>query len=280
MWGTEEKHEPNYNSAAFHLQRYIKPSDAKAIVKSCIRFLKTLEFDAVAFRGLSGALIAPTIAMEMGKELIAVRKHKGEHSSNMVEGDRNARTYVIVDDFIGSGNTVRVMLDEIEKYAPGAECIGVLQAYYINKKMTSDDWLTFDTLFVTEIVTNWKDDHRRRKAEEIMLRKAKEENQASARVKSYKPEMKRWTPIPEAEDYSQWKTKELLETAERNLQALGLPPLQKALKPAPPKVIAKIKRRLREQAALSQSRLEQDRANFRARMNIDRQPSSRMTTYM
>lgn len=245
----EEQHVPNYNSVAHHLSRFIKPAEAKVIVKNCIKFLKKIEFDAIAFRGLSGALIAPSIAMEMGKELIAVRKTKGDHSSNMVEGDRNARTYVIVDDFIGSGNTVLKMLDEIAKYAPGAECIGVLQAFYINDPV-GVGIATYEELFVTKIVETWKNTYRGRKAAEIMQRKAADE-----------PTMKRAQNWIVQEECSQWKAQE------RSLQALGLLPLQKALKSAPPEVIAKFNKK----------RLEQDRENFRARMNIDRQPSYQTT---
>lgn len=116
------EHRPNYDNTVTHLKEFINPREAKRIVEMSVRYLRQLEasgkveFTTIAFRGLSGALIAPMIAMEMDKSLLAVRKVKRTgHGSNPVEGDYNAGKYIIVDDFISTGETCREIMQEIEE---------------------------------------------------------------------------------------------------------------------------------------------------------------------
>jgi len=67
---------------------------------------------AVAFRGISGALVAPIVAFKLGLNAIAVRKpgadcHNGiTHHSIALEGSPVER-YVIVDDFVNTGETIK-----------------------------------------------------------------------------------------------------------------------------------------------------------------------------
>ena len=74
----------------------------KRIIKSKVKF------DAIAFRGMSGAIIACPVASIFKKPLIIVRKSiKNCHSSRQVEGFIDAKKYIIVDDFIETGKTIR-----------------------------------------------------------------------------------------------------------------------------------------------------------------------------
>ena len=98
---------------AAHLERGLDPVLRRLTIENLLRILKHFDFDAIAFRGLSGALIVPTIAMMMDKTLLAVRKGEQSHSSRMVEGDYNARRYVIIDDLIASGTTVQTIVQSI-----------------------------------------------------------------------------------------------------------------------------------------------------------------------
>jgi hypoxanthine phosphoribosyltransferase len=75
----------------------------------------------------------------------------------MVEGDRATLRYIIVDDVIASGKTVQEIHKEIDKFAPQAKCIGVLQAYYFAKQDYSRD------IFHTDITKRME----KKKAEEI-----------------------------------------------------------------------------------------------------------------
>jgi adenine/guanine phosphoribosyltransferase-like PRPP-binding protein len=70
-----------------------------------------VSFDTIAFSGVSGALIAPLIADRLGKHLTVIRKRPEQeraHSSRPCEGwcDPQAK-YIIVDDFLDTGATVR-----------------------------------------------------------------------------------------------------------------------------------------------------------------------------
>lgn len=94
-------------------------------VYKIVNLLRGKEFDAIAFRGMSGATIAPSVALALNKSLIMVRKPKdGSHSDMRVEGDRTARTYVIIDDFQSTGETVRAIVEDVHNWSPDMLCIG------------------------------------------------------------------------------------------------------------------------------------------------------------
>ena len=119
------EHKPQIVCAS-HLWRFLQPQELKIITRVAVSVLSKHDFDAVAFRGISGNLIAPAIAMEMNKSLIAVRKTtKDCNSDRKVEGDIVARRYVIVDDFISSGATVNAIMDEIYEVNKESRCIYV-----------------------------------------------------------------------------------------------------------------------------------------------------------
>lgn len=90
------------------------------------------EAEAIAFTGLSGALIAPELATRLGLRLLAVRKEETKHSDNMVEvarGIPESVKYVVVDDLIDSGTTICRMHNAIQKSWPEAELLGAWLYY-------------------------------------------------------------------------------------------------------------------------------------------------------
>lgn len=94
------------------------------LINDIVRFIKkkNFRFSAIAFRGMSGALVAPAVAAKMNKKLICVRKDgDGSHTCYLVEGYVRARTYIIIDDFIETAKTVL----SITKELPG-KCVGVV----------------------------------------------------------------------------------------------------------------------------------------------------------
>ena len=124
-------HKPEYDHALY--LKYLLPTEnLRSSVRRARMILKELDFDAIAFRGMSGALIAPSLALSLNKSLLMVRKENDDtHSKNehngLVEGDRAARSYIIVDDMISSGETVRAIRTEIAKFAPHIACLGTLE---------------------------------------------------------------------------------------------------------------------------------------------------------
>jgi adenine/guanine phosphoribosyltransferase-like PRPP-binding protein len=143
------KHHPEYEHSDYlysclRLEEYqLRLPKAKAI-------LKKYKFDAIAFRGMSGALVAAPLALAIKKTLIMVRKpedEKARHSTRAVEGDRGAQSFVIVDDFVSSGTTMKTMLRAIKKFNPEAVCIGYLGWQRCQKRLTLNPipshWLAY-----------------------------------------------------------------------------------------------------------------------------------------
>lgn len=124
------KFNPSYNGS-YYLERLYNQELAISLIGSAVEYLKTIEFDAIAFSGMSGALSAIPIAYKLNKPLILVRKKsdtpKTRHSNCEVEGCNNARTYIIIDDFISSGATVKYILKQMWKFTPSAKCLGVVE---------------------------------------------------------------------------------------------------------------------------------------------------------
>lgn len=125
---------PHYRTASY-LRDFVDPVHLKERIDLCVQALKIDlgRFDAIAFTGMSGALIAPPVAMALGKSLIMVRKPgHSSHSDYTVEGDYAARRYVIVDDFRSSGKTEANIRESIAQVMPRAEYIGFLSGLYLD----------------------------------------------------------------------------------------------------------------------------------------------------
>lgn len=102
----------------------------KSILDKAVRKLKLVmrshPFTAIAFRGVSGALFAPSIADKLKVGLIAIRKETENcHSSCLIEGLTNVN-YIIVDDFISSGRTIREIVGKIQEEDShnSCKCVG------------------------------------------------------------------------------------------------------------------------------------------------------------
>lgn len=102
--------------------------------------LKDVDFEAIAFQGMSGCLIAPGLAARLNKSIIMVRKHAlrsldgklYHHSEYTVEGDKEALKYIIADDFFESGATVKNIVDEVSKFNRKAKCVGSVMSKGMN----------------------------------------------------------------------------------------------------------------------------------------------------
>ena len=84
------------------------------------------KFDAIAFRGISGTIPGALLAYQMEKYMLPVRKGEGCHSANIVEGNAAVRSYLILDDCVGTGRTVRAIMDGVMNLTYGAaKCYGL-----------------------------------------------------------------------------------------------------------------------------------------------------------
>lgn len=80
-----------------------------------------IEFDVIAFRGWSGGLVAPSVALTLRKEFVLVRKnHDYEHDSHAnskCEGHvASGLKYIVIDDFVGSGATVQAIHETLSAH--------------------------------------------------------------------------------------------------------------------------------------------------------------------
>lgn len=118
-------HEPYVNTSYLHCM--LDPREFQRRVPIAKQVLAKHDYDSFAFRGMSGALLAAPLANMLDKTMIMVRKPKVDcHTSRAVEGDSAARRYVIVDDTVCSGNTIRKIIRAVKRFAPEAECVGLL----------------------------------------------------------------------------------------------------------------------------------------------------------
>jgi adenine/guanine phosphoribosyltransferase-like PRPP-binding protein len=112
-----------------YIDALFDPAKFAAIVDRTCKALSSLTFDTIVFRGFSGALVGPLVALQLGKRMALVRKQgDAAHSDQIVEGAIDGK-YIILDDFIDTGETVRkiVMAVKIDpyKHTTSAECVGV-----------------------------------------------------------------------------------------------------------------------------------------------------------
>jgi adenine/guanine phosphoribosyltransferase-like PRPP-binding protein len=94
-----------------------------------IKFQKELEFEAIAFSGISGALVAPIISYETGIPIIMVRKkddYKSSHDPYLVSGCLSCEKYVILDDLVNTGKTVLRIKDIIWENSTVPKLVGII----------------------------------------------------------------------------------------------------------------------------------------------------------
>jgi len=105
-----------------------------AIARTLLAIQKSrVDFDAIAVRGVSGLLVGPAVAVALNKHLIVVRKthdtamNGSSHSYNQVEGccKKNCR-YIIIDDFISTGETIGKVKEMVEDFNETAILVGVV----------------------------------------------------------------------------------------------------------------------------------------------------------
>lgn len=97
----------------------------KIIIKAVCDLRKiSYTFDSIVCCGTSGMMVVPQIAELLNKNITLVRKGEKCYSDFIVEGVAPFR-YIIIDDLICSGNTVRHIKNKIKDDFPRAICTGI-----------------------------------------------------------------------------------------------------------------------------------------------------------
>jgi adenine/guanine phosphoribosyltransferase-like PRPP-binding protein len=109
-----------------HTSRILSHKYRNKIIMNTYAALKKYdkEYDAIACMGVSGIMVVPQIAELLNKNIIVVRKQVDRYSDFMVEGAYTNK-YIIIDDLICSGGTVKAIIKNIKEEIPQAKCIGV-----------------------------------------------------------------------------------------------------------------------------------------------------------
>src|ERR1035441_4337402 len=110
-----------------YLYMVLKPKGLERISNTLIKLIESthIVFDSIAFTGMSGALVVPTLAFRMEKNPLVIRKPgDGSHSSRSIEGGGvDVKSYIIVDDFISSGRTITRILEALNDFGdPPSSC--------------------------------------------------------------------------------------------------------------------------------------------------------------
>jgi adenine/guanine phosphoribosyltransferase-like PRPP-binding protein len=105
----------------------------KKIIYESLKILKPRSdsFDTIAVRGMSGALIGPTLADLLDKDIILIRKasdgpsHSTDSDYTIHYSGNPGKRYIVVDDFISGGNTVRAVTEAMATTFSSDKCVAI-----------------------------------------------------------------------------------------------------------------------------------------------------------
>jgi orotate phosphoribosyltransferase len=109
-----------------HTTMLLNPKIRNKIIFQCVNHLKDFkEFDSIACCGISGLLVVPQISEILKKNMVVIRKKNDKRYSPFQYEGAVPKKYIIVDDLICSGDTIRHILDTIKQDCPRSQCLGV-----------------------------------------------------------------------------------------------------------------------------------------------------------
>lgn len=111
---------------ASHTCRVLNHKYRNKVIINAYTKLSKVDFwyDSIACCGTSGMLVVPQIAELLKKNIIIVRKDSNCYSDFIVEGP-STKQYIIIDDLICSGNTIKYIITSIHKEIPRSKCVGI-----------------------------------------------------------------------------------------------------------------------------------------------------------
>jgi orotate phosphoribosyltransferase len=115
-----------YIQGASHTCHVLNHKERNRIIIKAVCDLRKIanEFDTIACCGVSGMMVVPQIAELLDKHILIVRKDEKRYSEFRSEGVAPFK-YVVVDDLICSGATIKHINNVIHDEYPRAKCIGV-----------------------------------------------------------------------------------------------------------------------------------------------------------
>lgn len=133
------KHEirSDYLNSIYEIKDFTKKINY--IVKELKVIRRKNPFDAIAIRGVSGMAVGFPISLLLKIPLINVRKPGLSHYLDEVEGTISSKRYLIIDDFIESGNTINHIRKVIRSnLGTKTKAVGIF-LYAANREDIQDD---------------------------------------------------------------------------------------------------------------------------------------------
>lgn len=98
------------------------------LIENMRREMRGVKYDTIVGTGLSGTIFTARVAPGLHKNFAIVRKDDdtSTHSGKRVEGIVGER-FVVADDFVSSGATLKKVLERMREKHPRAEFVGVYQ---------------------------------------------------------------------------------------------------------------------------------------------------------
>jgi len=102
-----------------YFSNVINPVTASKTLKRLVFAIKNsnASFDFIAVRGISGALVGSYLTVKLGKPVVVIRKEHDDSHGTSIERDDDlvlyASHYIIVDDGISSGRTLREIINQL-----------------------------------------------------------------------------------------------------------------------------------------------------------------------
>ena len=99
-------------------------------ISEAMRSPKLGQVDHIIGTGVSGTLLLVPVSIETGIPYLVARKNCfGSHSPRRIEGltaGNIVGRYVIIDDFISTGNTIDSVKQEVASQCSSAKCAGII----------------------------------------------------------------------------------------------------------------------------------------------------------
>lgn len=128
-----------YIQGSSHICHVLNHKERNKIIVRAVCKLRKIQdsFDSIACCGVSGLMVVPQIAELLNKHIVVVRKGEKCYSEFRTEGVAPFR-YIIVDDLICSGSTVKHIKRVLHDEYPRSVCQGVY-CYLPNETAYRDD---------------------------------------------------------------------------------------------------------------------------------------------
>ena len=120
------KTESGIIQGASHTCHVINHKERNKIIIKAVCDLRKIadQFDTIVCCGVSGLMVVPQIAELLNKNILIVRKNEKRYSEFRTEGIAPFQ-YVVVDDLICSGATVKYIKKIIRDEYPRSKCKGI-----------------------------------------------------------------------------------------------------------------------------------------------------------